>query len=59
MDLRLNLDWHGVRERRDYEAPLVILTSDVDAGAALGLEQVLSEHALALSDNFGLDVQYF
>ena len=59
VDLRLNLDWHGVRERRDYEAPLVILTSDVDTGAALGLEQVLSEHALALGDNFGLDVKYF
>ena len=59
VDLRLDLDWHSIREGRDYEAPLVILTSDVDPGTALGLEQVLSEHALALSDNFGLDVKYF
>ena len=59
VDLRLNLDRHRVRKRRDYKAPLVILTSDVDAGTALGLEQVLSEHALALGDNFGLDVEYF
>ena len=59
MDLRLNLDRHSIRERRDYEAPLVILTSDADAGATLGLEQVLSEQALALSDNLGLDVEYF
>ena len=51
LQLGVHFDCIGVVKRLDHVALLIIFVSDVDARVLLRLEEVLSEHALALGHN--------
>ncbi len=55
--IRLNLDRSHIYQWSNDEALFIVLSSDIDAGTFLTLEEVLSNHSLALGHDLSFDIQ--